>query len=71
MNVIDQSFQVHTTLDSLRANVPENILPKEYGGTIPMDDMISKYINVYFKFCITSIFYINTSFLGLKISSPY
>ncbi|XP_045585325.1 clavesin-1 [Procambarus clarkii] len=40
---IKNRFQVHSDEAGLRQSVPTRILPKEYGGTIPIADMIQMY----------------------------
>lgn len=35
---------LHKSLDDLKAKMDAKILPKEYGGTVPMADMIQKFI---------------------------
>ncbi|XP_076053503.1 alpha-tocopherol transfer protein-like [Oratosquilla oratoria] len=40
---IKNRFQVHSDEAKLRKKVPTRILPKEYGGTIPLQDMIKMY----------------------------
>ncbi|ROT78928.1 Clavesin-1 [Penaeus vannamei] len=40
---IKNRFQVHSDESKLRKKVPLRILPKEYGGTVPMAEMIKMY----------------------------
>lgn len=35
---------LHKSLDELKAKVDPQLLPKEYGGSVPMDEMIKKFI---------------------------
>lgn len=37
-----------TSLEAAKCNIDKNILPLEYGGTIPMADMISKFARITF-----------------------
>lgn len=47
MSVISEKLKnrviLHKTVDDLKTKVDPKILPKEYGGTIPMIDMIEKF----------------------------
>lgn len=36
-------FQFYKNLDELKAKVNPALLPKEYGGTVPMDDIIAQF----------------------------
>ncbi|XP_063598765.1 alpha-tocopherol transfer protein-like [Penaeus indicus] len=40
---IKNRFQIHSDESKLRKKVPLRILPKEYGGTVPMAEMIKMY----------------------------
>ncbi|XP_045116518.1 clavesin-2-like [Portunus trituberculatus] len=40
---IKNRFQMHSDNSKLRQAVPSRLLPKEYGGTVPMADMIQMY----------------------------
>lgn len=40
-----ERFLTHTDFEHLWKQVPKNILPEECGGTMPMDDMITKWVN--------------------------
>lgn len=40
------AHQVHKNLDELKEAIDPKILPKEYGGEIPMADMIGEYIRL-------------------------
>ncbi|XP_066979202.1 clavesin-2 isoform X1 [Macrobrachium rosenbergii] len=40
---IKSRFQVHSDETKLKKKVPTHILPKEYGGTVPMAEMIKMY----------------------------
>lgn len=35
-------FQIHKSIDDLKKAVNPKILPKEYGGKIPLSEMIGK-----------------------------
>lgn len=37
------SIQVHKSIDELKEKIKPEILPKEYGGTIPLDDIIKDF----------------------------
>ena len=39
-----ERFLTHSDFEHLWKVVPQNILPEECGGTIPMDDMIEKWV---------------------------
>jgi len=41
---LSERFQCHSDFDQVTKHVPKDILPRECGGTIPMDDMIEKWI---------------------------
>lgn len=36
-------MQFYKNLDELKGKVSPALLPKEYGGTVPIDDMITKF----------------------------
>lgn len=38
-----QSLQVHKSIDDLKKQINPDILPKEYGGKVPLADMIGNY----------------------------
>ncbi|KAB7502224.1 Clavesin-1 [Armadillidium nasatum] len=40
---IRKRFQVHNNVEQLAKSVPKRILPKEYGGTTPLKDIIVQY----------------------------
>lgn len=35
-------FQSHNTLDDFKEHISTKVLPKEYGGEVPLKDMIGK-----------------------------
>jgi hypothetical protein len=37
-------LQLHTSIDDLREAVDPKILPKEYGGEVPLGDMIGEFV---------------------------
>ena len=39
------SIKVHKSLDELRSAIDPKILPKEYGGEIPLCEMIGTYVH--------------------------
>lgn len=41
--IIFYHLQIHKSLDELHKNIDPKILPKEYGGEVPMSVMIEKF----------------------------
>lgn len=48
------AFQLHTSVEDMHEHINPKILPKEYGGTIPMADMIGECTLVWPRRCLTT-----------------
>lgn len=49
---IKKRVKIYTSLEeAINHKMDTSLLPKEYGGTMPMKEMIGKYIYIYSKMC--------------------
>lgn len=59
VHIILRNFQMHSSLSELHENIDKQVLPKEYGGVMPMAEMIgnnSRTITVISFRYIVSVF---------------
>uniref|UniRef100_A0A336M0H0 CSON009693 protein n=1 Tax=Culicoides sonorensis TaxID=179676 RepID=A0A336M0H0_CULSO len=74
MSVISDKLKnrvvLHKSLDELKAKVDPKILPKEYGGTVPMSEMIDKFV-VKCRQNRLKILALDDMFIEITKNSPY